>query len=140
MAAGERILTLRVPAEAAQLQTIRQKLEQVLIEHGLDSEPARQLVVAVNEACMNIIQHAYRDRPAGDLILEVETDATKWLFRLKDFAPPIDKKRLKARDLSEVRPGGLGLPLIGKIMDEVSYPDPPKGIGNMLEMTKHRKP
>ncbi len=138
MPVTERLLTLRVPAEAAQLQEIRHRLEQALTGSGLGTEQARQLVVAVNEACMNIIQHAYSGQQAGDLILEVEADATKWLFRLKDFAPPIDKKRLKARDLSEVRPGGLGLPLIGKIMDEVSYPDPPEGIGNVLEMTKRR--
>lgn len=138
MTRPECLLTLRVPALAEELQGVRQQLEQVLIDSGVDLEQARQLVVAVNEACMNIVQHAYGSHYNGDMVLEVELDPAKWLFRLKDYAPRIDTKRLKPRDLSVVRPGGLGLSLIDKIMDDVRYPEPPDGVGNILELTKYR--
>lgn len=137
MATTERRLSLRVPARAKELQGIRQQLEHTLVSGGIPLEQARQWVVAVNEACMNIVQHAYGDRHRGDIVLEVDTDSQKWLFRLKDFAPPIDTKSLKPRDLDVVRPGGLGLSLIEKIMDEIHYLNPPDGIGNILEMTKY---
>lgn len=135
---SERLLTLRTPARAEELQGIRRQLEQALVGAGESEENARALVVAVNEACMNVIQHAYGERQQGDLVLEVEVDSEKFLFRLKDYAPRIDIKSLRPKKLSEVRPGGLGLPLINQIMDNVSYPEPPPGIGNILVMTKFR--
>ncbi|GAB4360242.1 MAG: hypothetical protein Kow006_30010 [Gammaproteobacteria bacterium] len=132
------LLNLRVTARAEVLQTIRRRLERVLAAAGISREAAHTLVVAVNEACMNVIQHAYGEHRSGDLVLEVEADEEKLLFRLKDYAPRIDTQRLRGRDLEEVRPGGLGLPLIQQIMDEVHYPEPPPGIGNCLEMLKYR--
>lgn len=137
MVTAESLLALRVPAEAAALKEVREQLHDTLATLGVDADTLHQLVVAVNEACMNVVQHAYGTQHHGDMMLEVERAADWLTFRLTDYAPPVDISRLQPRDLDVVRPGGLGLCLIHKIMDEIRYPVPPPGVGNVVEMRKH---
>ncbi len=134
------LLHLRVAAEAPQLKGIRTRLGHALQAAGVAEEPRQQMVVAVNEACMNVIQHAYGDRHRGDIVVELERDAQWLIFRITDFAPAVDLSVLHPRDLAEVRPGGLGLCLIHTIMDDVRYPTPPDGAGNVVEMRKRYEP
>ena len=136
----EQLLTLRVPAEAAALKTVRARLQDTLEEISVDGDTRHQLVVAVNEACMNVIQHAYGVRHSGDMVLVVERESDWLTFRVIDFAPTVDISRLQPRDLSEVRPGGLGLSLIHTIMDEIHYPTLPPDSGNVVEMRKRYPP
>ncbi|KAA3630483.1 MAG: ATP-binding protein [Proteobacteria bacterium] len=136
----EQLLTLRVPAEAAALKVVREQLQNALEGTGVDGDTRHQLVVAVNEACMNVIQHAYGAQRSGDMVLMLERESGWLTFRIIDFAPTVDTSTLQPRDLSEVRPGGLGLSLIHKIMDEIRYPAPPPDGGNVLEMRKRYPP
>ena len=108
----EQLLTLRVPAEAAALKIVREKLGNALEGIGVDGDTRHQLVVAVNEACMNVIQHAYGAQRSGDMVLMLERESGWLTFRIIDFAPTVDTSTLQPRDLSEVRPGGLGLSLL----------------------------
>lgn len=132
----QRVLTVRAPAKAVELKAVREKVHGALVKLGIPDEALHQLVVAVNEACMNVIQHAYGDELQGDMVIDIEREPGWLIFRISDFAPPVDTSKLKPRDLTEVRPGGLGLSLMYKIMDDIRYPPPPEGIGNVVEMRK----
>ena len=55
---------------------------------------------------------------------------------LMDFADPVDVTQIKSRDLSDVRPGGLGVHLIKSVCDEALFVAPPPGIGNLFKLTK----
>jgi sigma-B regulation protein RsbU (phosphoserine phosphatase) len=48
----------------------------------------------------------------------------------------VDASKLKPRDLSECRPGGLGLPFIDALMDEWKVLPGGKTKGNVLRMMK----
>jgi sigma-B regulation protein RsbU (phosphoserine phosphatase) len=48
----------------------------------------------------------------------------------------VDPAQLTARDLSECRPGGLGIPFINALMDEWKLEPAPDGRGNVLRMRK----
>jgi len=127
---------LRIPARAEHLQELRAAVRKAAQQCGCEPTLTEQLILAVNEAAMNIIQHAYRDTPTGEIILEIHNNGTELVFRLLDFAAPVDSTAFQPRDLDEVRPGGLGLHLIRTVMDTVEYLPPPPGVGNLLQLRK----
>src|SRR5690606_25957768 len=95
------------------------------------------IVLAVGEACMNIIQHAYRKDDRGDIILEVEKQGDDMTFRHTDFASHKTRaEEMQSRPPDEIHPGGLGCHLINEIMDEVQLLDCGETCGNVLQMKK----
>ena len=135
MTKAQKLLDYQFPAQAEQLCTVRQKLRETLEPLGKPEALVNCIVLAVGEACMNIIQHAYRKEDAGDIILEVEKQGDDVTFRLTDFASHKTRaEEMKSRPLDEIRPGGLGCHLINEIMDEVKLLD--CNCGNVLQMKK----
>jgi len=132
----EKLLELRFQADAERLRLIRPLVKRVAEVVGCQCDVADQLVLAVNEACMNVIQHAYKGDDSGEIILEILNNKNKLLFRLKDFAEPMDLESIKPRDLDDIRPGGLGTHFIREIMDECEMGHLEGSQGNYLEMTK----
>ena len=58
------------------------------------------------------------------------------VFELLDDADFVDTDTIKARDLEDIKPGGLGVHLINEIMDTVEFlPRSVEG-GNILRMTR----
>ena len=126
--------------------SVRQKLREALGKCGESEAVVNNVVLAVGEACMNIIQHAYGAKDQGDIVLEVEletsgkntTDIKRSLvFRLTDFAKHKScAEQMRSRPLDEIRPGGLGCHIINEVMDEVNLLDCPGPCGNVLQMRK----
>jgi anti-sigma regulatory factor (Ser/Thr protein kinase) len=112
---------LRLPAEADALQGMRQWLEGRLQSFGLPPALRGQLVLATDEACMNIIQHAYGEQNRGEIRLSLELQPDRLIIELADDAPSIDPTKVKSRALNDVRPGGLGVHFIREIMDEMAF-------------------
>lgn len=134
---AELIATLHFPARAEELQAMRERVREILLRLNCPPHCIDETVLGLNEACMNIIQHAYgTHQMEGDIVLEICEDDAFMLFRLTDFAPPVDKSKCCSRDLDDVRPGGLGMHFINSLMDEARFIDPPDGIGNILELRK----
>ncbi len=92
--------------------------------------------MAVDEACQNVIRHAYRNDPDGEIELEIEHHGDELVLSLRDFAPEIDPDRVRPRDLDDVRPGGIGTHLIREVMDRAEFLRPESGRGNLLRMRK----
>lgn len=122
-------------AEAEALQSMRHWLEAQLLAYGLESALREQLVLAVNEACMNIIQHAYGGSTEGEIRITLALHADRLSIELEDDAPCIDPARVKPRGLDELRPGGLGVHFIREILDEVAFL-PCGEQGNRLRLIK----
>ena len=102
-------MSLRLPAEPDVLADVRQLLRRWLHRHGVLEQDAREILLAVNEACANAIEHAYSPSPA-EFELEA-SDRDGWLeFRVRD-----EGNWRAAR--GEGR--GRGLKLIETAMDEV---------------------
>ncbi len=85
---------------------------------------------------MNVIQHAYHGEEDGEIIIEFWGEANELLIRIIDFAESVNLRKIQPRDLDDVRPGGLGVHLIHKVMDSVEYRHQDNGTGNVLEMRK----
>jgi sigma-B regulation protein RsbU (phosphoserine phosphatase) len=132
----ERLLELHVPAVAERLALVRAVVKRASETAGCSDGLCEQIVLAVNEACMNVIQHAYRGDVSGEIILEILNNDGELRFRIEDRAAPVDLESVKPRDLEDIRPGGLGVHFIREIMDDCRMGHLEGGRGNFLEMTK----
>lgn len=138
MAEPKLLVEHRFPACSKHLRNVRKLVRDALHEQGCSGEFVDSSVLAVDEATCNIMRHGYRGDNVGDIILQIQRRGQILIFRLIDFAPPVDTHKVKSRDLDDVRPGGLGAFLITNIMDTMQFETPPEGAGNMLVMTKKR--
>lgn len=129
------LIELRFPARPDRLKLLRSVVRDAAVCAGLPQQDADNIVLAVNEACMNIIQHGYRNDPGGEIRLAVHTDGQALVFRLQDDAPSVDTVKVHPRDLEDLRPGGLGTHFIDSIMDATAFVDC-GGRGNLFEMIK----
>ena len=136
MIESERLVEIRFPSRADRLKLVRGAVRCAAEMRGCSHEETDRLVLAVNEACMNIIQHAYGTPHVGEIILEILNNRDELVFRLSDFAEPVDKNTIRPRDLNDVRPGGLGVHFINQVMDRAEFLEAPAGVGNVLELVK----
>ena len=136
---AERLLELRFSARAERLQLLRRVVRDAAEQGGFAPARAQEILLAVSEACANIIQHAYGGESDGEIRLSIyrrRQGRAGLLFLLQDDAPCIDPRSVAPRDLAELRPGGLGVHFIRQIMDEVEFLEC-KGRGNRLLLTKY---
>lgn len=129
----QHLLHQRFSAQSDQLKQVREWVRDTALANGISEERAGRVVIGVNEACMNIIEHAYR-HGSGDIVLDILQDDAHMVFQLTDFAETVDCSRIKSRDLNDIRPGGLGVHFITEVMDEVSYEPGENGTGNVVTM------
>ncbi len=132
----ETLLELRFPARADRLKLIRGGVRAAARMCGFNDATAQSIVLAVDEACQNVIVHGYKGRAGGEIVLGVFRCRDGILVRLRDFAPPVDPTTIKPRALDDIRPGKLGSHFIHEIMDSVEFRPSPDGIGNLLEMIR----
>ena len=100
------------------------------------SERQRTLMVlGVDEACSNIIRHAYhlRDDQLISLSLEGKSDCV--CVRLRDYGKQVGAQEMRSRPLDLIKPGGLGLHMIRDAFDQVDYVLRPRG--TELVLTKN---
>ena len=134
--ASQTLLTLRLGADAAQLKAMRTQVREAGLARGWPDKLVGELVIAINEACMNIIEHAYGRDSAGEIVLEIHDNESEVEVVLTDFAAPIDLDGIHGRALDDVRPGGLGTHFMNEIMDRCSYAHLAENHGNVLRMSK----
>jgi Anti-sigma regulatory factor (Ser/Thr protein kinase) len=107
---------------------------------GLDGASLYAVESAVDEACTNIIEHAYGGEGIGDIQCTCLTDANTLTIILQDQGRPFDPAKICIPDISapldERLSHGLGLYLIHQFMDEVHF-EFTQTSGNILKMTKY---
>lgn len=129
-------LELRFVSDPKKLRMVRERVQEAAEDIGCSKKLISDLVIAINEACMNIMQHAYKGDKTGEIILEMQRHAGALEVMLTDFAAPVDPEAIRPRDLEDVKPGGLGTYFISEIMDECVYGNLDNSAGNFLRMRK----
>ena len=116
---------LTVPSRTEFLGLVREVTRHFGEIAGFDRGQSEQLALAVDEAATNVIEHAYRG--AGDRDVEVRFDdaGEDLSVELVDDGVAVDPRDVPSVDLlryaSERRTGGLGMHLMGQIMDSVTF-------------------
>jgi sigma-B regulation protein RsbU (phosphoserine phosphatase) len=130
------LLALSFPADPCEMRRVRAQLRTALDAEDVPPELRDRLVLVVDEACTNIMRHAYCGAASGTIALRVTRERDVLGFELRDEAPCVDASQIKPRDLSECRAGGLGVAFIDATMDAWHIEGIPGGRGNRLIMSK----
>ena len=108
---GERNMTearafaMSVPADARYLKIIRRFFQPIV--EDLFGEEAGLLLLALDEACSNVVKHRSKNLMGGKVHVRAEVSREKVRFRIGDFCGKDDIPNIKPRELDDVRPGGL---------------------------------
>ena len=129
MSAGRRAevapLDVTVPADAAYLSQLRQLVRTYARMCGAPDERIADMILASNEACGNVVVHAYGDE-LGPLHLRAWLTDTGLAIEVSDNGTPVAKP-------VEGRLGGHGLHVIREVCDDVDI-EGPGAYGTRLEM------
>jgi anti-sigma regulatory factor (Ser/Thr protein kinase) len=134
--------TLTITSDPSNLCTLRRVACDFATSCGFVEKEVDLIVLGLDEACSNIIRHAYLSEPGYRIRLVCDKLSKSIRFRLRDFGKPCDpliiQAKLRERSLGCVRPGGLGLHFIHAAFDEVHFL--PKPEGTELVLIKRLKP
>lgn len=114
---------IEIPSDPCCLKMVRDTVANFCALAGMDEEQRCRVVLAVDEACTNIIRHSYEGAMDKPIICEGKMEDEKLKFKLRDFGKKVDPSEIQSRNLSEIRPGGLGVHFIHEVMDSVVFED-----------------
>jgi len=134
--------TRTFPADYENLAAIDQFVAEAAEHAGFNSCTVYQVQLAVDEACSNIIRHAYGGEGRGVIECSRHIRDGDLTIVLRDYGQPFDPASVPEpdleSDLEERTGGGLGLYFIRQIMDEVTF-DFESEAGNVLTLVKRRE-
>ena len=134
-------LQIALPAEIDSLLAIRNFIEDACSQAGLDDETSYDIKLAVDEACMNIIEHGYAGLDPGSIVVSLQCGTRKLVVRISDFGHPFEPSEPPEPDPEAAlagKPGGIGLYFIYRSVDSVSYEASESG--NTLTLVKNLGP
>jgi anti-sigma regulatory factor (Ser/Thr protein kinase) len=128
---------LTVPSHPRFLYVVRSALYPIVIDAGFSRKETRKIILAVDEACSNIIKYAYEGDYTRPIVMTIGVNGTELSIRLKDFGKRVDVAKITPRNLSDIRPGGLGTHFMNAVFDTVHY-DTSGEQGTVLTLMKKR--
>ena len=131
------------PARFESLSAIDHFVADAAERAGFDGCTVYQVQLAVDEACSNIIEHAYGSEAHGVIECSLDVSAGALTIVLRDYGDPFDPESVPKPDveasLEERTGGGLGLYFIRHLMDDVEF-EFDREEGNRLTMVKRMTP
>ena len=133
---------LTVKSRTENLSAIRNFVSAGALEIGIPLKIVENIILAVDEACTNIIKHAYKYSSNGDIGINIKLTNSKLVISITDSGEHFNPGEVPTPNLLEYqkkkKAGGLGIFLMRKLMDEVNY----KILNdnrNLVELVKHLK-
>lgn len=116
---------LSVPARFESVPQVMDFVGEAAEQAGLDKDAIYHCQMAADEACANIIEHAYGGEGEGDIEITVGVEPGVVTITMIDTGKPFDPTSVPPPpadpDPDNMQPGGLGLFLMRKLMDEVTF-------------------
>jgi serine/threonine-protein kinase RsbW len=134
------VVNLKLPAKLQYLEQLIDFVANCASEHGIAQNKIGEIQVAVEEALVNVINYAYKDRE-GDVEVTCTLDDENFIIEIIDSGFPFDLLSLQdpdiSLDVSERNIGGLGIYLIKRLIDHVTHKR--EDNKNTLTLTVSRK-
>jgi serine/threonine-protein kinase RsbW len=108
-------------SHTANLALMRKFVRRFLEPFPFSEKQRTLMVLGVDEACTNIIRHAYELRDDQLIALSLEGLKRCVRMRVRDFGKQTPRHAMPHRPHDLVKPGGLGLHLICNAFDKVDY-------------------
>jgi serine/threonine-protein kinase RsbW len=116
---------LHILSQTGKLNIVRRFILEAALRFGFDEESASKIMLAVDEACTNIIKHSYEFATTKGIDLEILTRDRQFEVVIIHRGKPFDPDSVKTPDMkmyfSQFRRGGLGIHLMRSLMDKVEY-------------------
>ena len=142
-------LLIQTPGHGSYLAYIRAIVGDLARKVGFDEGEAAKIEMAVDEACSNVVRHAYSpdkewcwQQRDPEIRLEIRVEGDLLIIEINDHGQRFDFANYRpARiedHLQEMKPGGYGILIMRNFMDEVQYSSNDQ-TGNTLRMVKYLK-
>ncbi len=118
---------LVIKARIENIPQIISFVEEYLQDHGCMKKTQMQFDIAIDEIASNIARYAYEKNQPGEISVTIDVDTTEKIITMvfSDSGIPFDPLNVPSPDTlisSEERtPGGLGIYMVKKSMDEMTY-------------------
>lgn len=117
--------SIRFSATTEELSRVREFIAEFTRKSGFTDEQTHEIQMAVDEACTNVIKHAYEFDVNREVELTINVTSDKLIIRILDDGKSFDPSVYTYPDLEQrIRKrqrGGFGIYLIRSFMDEVEY-------------------
>ncbi|MDX1532495.1 MAG: ATP-binding protein, partial [Rhodothermales bacterium] len=117
--------TVTIPSATRHLATVRRFIGEQAEAAGLPDRAVDAVRLAVDEACANAIEHAYRGREDGEVEVVTEQSPGRFTVIIRHRGIPFDPSSDHPADLhkavAERRSGGFGVRLMHRLVDHVEY-------------------
>jgi serine/threonine-protein kinase RsbW len=129
-----------IPSQTGYLAMVREMTKRMAEAAGFDETVADKLALAVDEATTNVLEHAYKGATDREVELRFEDRGPDFRVEIADTGQMVDPRAVPQVDLAkyatERRTGGLGMHLMEKIMDSVTFRRSARR--NVCAMVKHK--
>lgn len=116
---------LTIPNDPKRLGMVREFVSRMVLSSGLSRAEENKLILAVDEAVTNVMEHCYGPGREGTIEIEIEYSDTAFEIRIRDEGRFFNPELVPNPDvLDNLRTGkkkGLGIFLMRQIMDEIKY-------------------
>ena len=131
--------TIHIESRTDRLIAVREVVSEAARLFGFADEEVSKIALAVDEACTNVIKHAYKFDPTRDIAVTIRADSDTFQVIIQDTGAQFDPSKVQSPDMREYmknyRRGGLGMHLMKSLMDSVEYRIDP-GKSNEVRLTK----
>lgn len=131
---------LHVKSRTENLSQIRGFIQDYASLAGFTQDGIDNMMLAVDEACTNIIKHAYKSFPDGEITIKAKYENKKLIISIIDYGKAFEPEKIPEPDIQEYykqhRVGGLGMYLMKTLMDDVEYTSVP-GKYNQVLLSKN---
>ncbi|NQU11060.1 ATP-binding protein [bacterium] len=143
------LLSIHAPGDGSYLSHIRRLVTDLARQVGFHEEEVAKIEMAVDEACSNVVEHAYAPNKQWrwqhrepELRMAIRIQDGQLVIEINDHGQRFDFTNYRPANLEDnlrdMRPGGYGIVIMRKFMDEVQYNSSDE-TGNTLRLVKYLK-
>jgi anti-sigma regulatory factor (Ser/Thr protein kinase) len=131
-------VVIKVRSDPKYLSLVRSVTAKVGELCGLSESTTEDIKLAVDEACSNVIKHAYGGDTHQSILVKYRMTRKGFEVLIEDSGVKVQPESVEGRDLEDIRPGGLGVHLIKRAFDFYQF-DQRKRRGNRLRLVSFKK-
>jgi serine/threonine-protein kinase RsbW len=114
-----------IGSSTTELEVVRTFVGDAAEHFGFREKETYQIILAVDEACSNVIRHGYNKEDAHEIRIAVEGKDKRFTITVSDTGESYDIRAHNLPNmnqyLAEHRSGGLGIKLIRTLVDDIQY-------------------
>jgi serine/threonine-protein kinase RsbW len=118
------LLNVRSPATLENLERLIESVSDCAREQGFDQKRILGIQLATEEALVNISNYSYPEK-AGEVEINCKLEKDRFVIEITDSGVPFDMTSLPdpdiTADIDDRKVGGLGVFLMKKVMERITY-------------------